>query len=118
MKIKKFKLVVFFSFILFIHIICNFFYEKDFPYFIIGYIFLFLINSFFYYFFFIKNKKLKPILTISIYVIETILKLFFSISFLFYLIMKYDISNMFITLVNFVFSYFLILFFKIILLLN
>ncbi len=116
MIIKKFKLVVFFSFILFIHIICNFFYERDFSYFIIGYVFLFLINSFFLLFFFIFNKKPRSI--ISLYVIETILKLFFSIFFLFYLIMKYDISNMFVTFINFVFSYFLVLFFKIILLLN
>ncbi len=93
-----------------IHIIVSnlIFFEKDFSLLKI-YIFLLPISSFFFYFSLFTITK-KPNIAISIYIIGGIMKLFLSIYIFFYFILEY--LNLFKNLLDFVFSYFMILFFR------
>ncbi len=93
-----------------IHIVSNFiFFEKDFSLLKI-YIFLLPVSSFFFYFSLFTITK-KPNIAVSIYIIiGVIIKLFLSIYVFFYFILEY--LNLFKNLLDFVFSYFMILFFR------
>ncbi|AWU39651.1 hypothetical protein DM808_00315 [Blattabacterium punctulatus] len=104
-------LTFFFSFI---HIIIwnFFFYEKNF-FLLKIYIFLFPISSFFFFFYLLTINKRT-----DLYIIFSILQLFCSIYIFFYLIIEYNLLNSIITIINFIFSYFMILFFKTIILIN
>ncbi|AWU43537.1 hypothetical protein DM815_00325 [Blattabacterium sp. (Cryptocercus kyebangensis)] len=89
-----------------------FFYEKNF-FLLKIYIFLLPISSFFFFFYLLTiNKKT------DLYIIFSILQLFCGIYIFFYLIIKYDILNSIKTIINFIFSYLMILFFKTIFLIN
>lgn len=110
MMIKKIilynLLTVFFACI---HIVSNFlFFEKDF-YLLKIYIFLLPFSSFFFFFSLFTITK-KPNVAVFIYIIGGIIKFFFSICVFFYFILEY--LNIFKTLLDFVFSYFMILFFR------
>ncbi|AWU42451.1 hypothetical protein DM811_00320 [Blattabacterium punctulatus] len=104
-------LTFFFSFI---HIIIwnFFFYEKNF-FLLKIYIFLFPISSFFFFFYLLTINKRT-----DLYIIFSILQLFCSIYIFFYLIIEYNLLNSIPTIINFIFSYFMILFFKTIILIN
>ncbi|AWU44645.1 hypothetical protein DM803_00320 [Blattabacterium punctulatus] len=104
-------LTFFFSFI---HIIIwnFFFYEKNF-FLLKIYIFLFPISSFFFFFYLLTINKRT-----DLYIIFSILQLFCSIYIFFYLTIEYNLLNSIPTIINFIFSYFIILFFKTIILIN
>ncbi len=91
-----------------IHIVSNLiFFEKDF-FLLKIYIFLLPVSSFFFYFSLFTITK-KANIAVSIY-IGVIIKLFLSIYVFFYFILEY--LNLFKNLLDFVFSYFMILFFR------
>ncbi len=89
-----------------------FFYEKNF-FLLKIYIFLFPISSFFFFFYLLTINKRT-----DLYIIFSILQLFCGIYIFFYLIIEYNLLNSIQTIINFIFSYFMLLFFKTIILIN
>ncbi len=95
-------------------------FKTVFPFILKIYVFLLPVNGlFFIVYLFVKNKY-KNIT--SIYILCSIMKLFFSIFIFFCSIIDCNalsnLSLLFKALIHFIFSYFMILFFKVILLLN
>ncbi len=117
-KIATYNLFTFFFSL--IHIMfCTFFVKDSFSFTLKIYIFLLPINSLFFLFL-LRNKKNKCKYTTHVYILCVIMRLFFSIFIFFYLI-TYDVSNISFFLkylIHFIFSYFMIVFFNIIFLLN
>ncbi|BAM99835.1 hypothetical protein BPAA_625 [Blattabacterium cuenoti BPAA] len=103
------------------HIISStIFFKTDLPFVLKIYVFLFPVNSLFSIFSLFTRKKSKN--TPYIYILCSTMKLFFSIFVFFYSIIDcYGVSNFSLLLksfIHFIFSYFMILFFRVIFLLN
>ncbi len=118
-KIMMYNLFTFFFSL--VHLIYSIiFFKKDFPFILKIYVFLLPVNNFLFLFYLFTKRKYKH--TTYIYVLCSTVKLFFSISIFFYLIIDYyGVSNFSLllkALIHFIFSYFMILFFRIIFLLN
>ncbi len=118
-KIVVYNLFTFFFGL--IHIIFSVvFFKKDFPFVCKTYAFLLPVNSLFFIFYLCVTKKYKY--TTYIYILCNAMKLFFSIFVFFYsIIYCYDLANLSLLLkafIHFIFSYFMILFFRVIFLLN
>ncbi len=120
--IKKIVMYNFFTFFFSLaHLIYSIlFFKKYFPLILKIYVFLLPVNNLFFLFYLFTKKKYKY--STYIYVLCSMLKLFFSIYVFFYSIINYysilDFSLLLKALIHFIFSYFMILFFIIIFLLN
>ncbi len=97
-----------------IHVIFSaVFFRKNFFFILRIYIFLLPFSSFLFFICLLASIK-KSKLTVYIYVLCGIIKLFFGVFVFFCLMIEYDdFSSLLKTFANFIFSYFMILFFRI-----